>query len=144
MKRFKRASLTTLYVTVVLVALGAVKKAHAPDVTVVHAIATARVQSAAGSVGGALFPRDPTDSEEPDRAAIRQRLRRDEQGTYISEILKQRDSSLARWPDRGDKPSPCGSSRHPTSMTGLLVIRTGSVKLSRNGRRSASRSASSS
>jgi predicted Zn-dependent protease len=51
-----------------------------------------------------LFPRNPIDSEEPDRAAVRRRLQRDEQGTYISEILKQRDSSLARWPDRGDKP----------------------------------------
>jgi predicted Zn-dependent protease len=104
MKRFKRASLTALYGTVVLVALGAVHKAHSPDAAVVHVIAATRVQSAAGSVGGALFPRDPSDSEEPDRAAIRRRLRRDEQGTYISEILKQRDSSLARWPDRGDKP----------------------------------------
>ena len=104
MKRFKRASLTALYATAVLGALGAVKKAHAPDPTVVHALTATRVQSAAGSVGGALFPRDPSDSEEPDRAAIRRRLRRDEQGTYISEILKQRDSSLARWPDRGDKP----------------------------------------
>jgi predicted Zn-dependent protease len=104
MKRFKRASLTVLYVTAVLGALGAVKKAHSPDPSVVHALAATRVQSAAGSVGGALFPRDPSDSEEPDRAAIRRRLRRDEQGTYIGEILKQRDSSLARWPDRGDKP----------------------------------------
>jgi predicted Zn-dependent protease len=104
MKRFKRASLTVLYVTVIIGALGAVKKAHSPDPSVVHALTVTRVQSAAGSVGGALFPRDPSDSEEPDRAAIRRRLRRDEQGTYISEILKQRDSSLARWPDRGDKP----------------------------------------
>ena len=35
---------------------------------------------------------------------MRRRLRRDEQGTYIAEILQQRDSSLARWPDRGERP----------------------------------------
>src|SRR5207237_245009 len=43
------------------------------------------------------------DLDEPGRAAVRKRLRRDEPGTYIGEILQQRDSSLARWPDR-DRP----------------------------------------
>jgi hypothetical protein len=104
MKRFKRASLTIVYVTALLGALGAVKKTRSPEVAVVHALTAAREQSAAGSVGRALFPRDPSDSEEPDRAAVRRRLRRDEQGTYIAEILRQRDSSLARWPDRDQRP----------------------------------------
>lgn len=104
MKRFKRASLTFVYVTVVLGALGAVKKSRSPEVAVVHALTVAREQSAAGSVGRAFFPRDLADSDEPDRAAVRRRLRRDEQGTYIAEILRQRDSSLARWPDRGEHP----------------------------------------
>jgi predicted Zn-dependent protease len=35
---------------------------------------------------------------------IRDRIRRGEQGTYISEILASRDSSLARWPDRISRP----------------------------------------
>ena len=39
----------------------------------------------------------PTDLDEPDRAAVRRKLRHDEQGTYIAEILQLRDSSLARW-----------------------------------------------
>jgi hypothetical protein len=104
MKRLKRASLSLIYAAVVLGALGAVKKAHPPQAVVVHALNVTRVQSAAGSVGGALFARDPADSDEPDRAAIRRRLRRDEPGTYIAEILRQRDSSLARWPDRGERP----------------------------------------
>jgi predicted Zn-dependent protease len=42
--------------------------------------------------------------DERERAAVRRRLRRAEQGTYIGEILRLRDSSLARWPDREDRP----------------------------------------
>lgn len=38
------------------------------------------------------------------RAAERQMLRRERAGTYIDEILLERDSSLARWPDRDGKP----------------------------------------
>ena len=102
MKRAKRASLTLLYVG--LGALGTVKKTRSPEVAVVHALTTTREQSAAGSVGRALFPTRNGDADEPDRAAVRRRLRRDEQGTYIAEILQQRDSSLARWPDRGERP----------------------------------------
>jgi predicted Zn-dependent protease len=102
--RVKRASLTILYVTLGAAALGAVKKTRTPEVAAVHALTASREQSAAGSVGRALFPSPPDDLDEPDRAAVRRRLRRDEQGTYISEILEQRDSSLARWPDRGDRP----------------------------------------
>lgn len=102
--RAKRASLTILYVALGATALGAVKKTRSPEAAAVHALAASREQSAAGSVGRALFPSPPDDLDEPDRAAVRRRLRRDEQGTYISEILEQRDSSLARWPDRGDRP----------------------------------------
>ena len=104
MKRAQRASLTVLYLAVGVGALGAVKKTRSPEVAVVHALTATREQSAAGSVGRALFPKQPDDIDEPDRAAIRRRLRRDEQGTYIAEILQQRDSSLARWPDRGERP----------------------------------------
>src|SRR4029077_11194765 len=56
------------------------------------------------SVGRALFPPPGDDLDEPDRAAVRRRLRRDEPGTYIVEILLPRDSSLARCADRGDRP----------------------------------------
>lgn len=37
-------------------------------------------------------------------AEIRARIKRSEQGTYITEILASRDSSLARWPDRITRP----------------------------------------
>lgn len=43
-------------------------------------------------------------TDEGGRAAVRQRLRSGESGTYISEILGERDSSLARWPDRHGRP----------------------------------------
>lgn len=102
--RVKRASLTIVYVALGAVALGAVKTTRTPETAAVHALTASREQSAAGSVGRALFPSPADDLDEPDRAAVRRKLRRDEQGTYISEILQQRDSSLARWPDRGDRP----------------------------------------
>jgi hypothetical protein len=46
---------------------------------------------------GALFRDD-------DREEIRRTLRRNESGTYIGEILRARDSALARWPDRKGQP----------------------------------------
>jgi hypothetical protein len=46
---------------------------------------------------GALFRDD-------DREEIRRTLRRNESGTYIGEILRARDSALARWPDRNGQP----------------------------------------
>ena len=103
MKRAKRASLTVLYLAVAVGALGAVKKTRSPEIAVVHALTASREQSAAGSVGRVLFLPATADLDEPGRAAVRRRLRRDEPGTYIGEILQQRDSSLARWPDR-DRP----------------------------------------
>jgi predicted Zn-dependent protease len=39
-----------------------------------------------------------------DRERVRQALRHGESGTYISEILRARDSALARWPDRHGEP----------------------------------------
>lgn len=39
-----------------------------------------------------------------DREQIRHRIREAESGTYISEILRARDSALARWPDRHGRP----------------------------------------
>jgi len=104
MMRLKRASVSVLYLAVGVGALGTVKKSRAPEAAVVHSLTVSREQSAAGSVGRALFVPGPADLDEPDRAAVRRRLRRDEPGTYIGEILQQRDSSLARWPDRGDHP----------------------------------------
>lgn len=42
--------------------------------------------------------------DERTRAEVRRQLRRSGAGTYIGEILGERDSSLARWPDRRNDP----------------------------------------
>lgn len=39
-----------------------------------------------------------------DRAAVRAELVRREEGTYIGDVLADRDSSLIRWPDRRERP----------------------------------------
>ena len=39
-----------------------------------------------------------------EREGVRRAIKRGEQGTYIGEILRARDSALARWPDRPDNP----------------------------------------
>ena len=42
--------------------------------------------------------------DDDDREVVRRAIRRGENGTYISEILRARDSALARWPDRFGDP----------------------------------------
>lgn len=86
----KRILVTALSLALGLSALGAARRdigTLRPD--------TDQVTSASGSVllgsrAGAA------------RAAIRRTLRRRAVGTYIGEILAERDSSLARWPDRDE------------------------------------------
>ncbi len=46
----------------------------------------------------------PRAARTDDREGIRRTLRSGESGTYISEILIERDSALARWPDRPGNP----------------------------------------
>lgn len=41
---------------------------------------------------------------EDKRADLLRRIRRSEEGTYINDILTERDSALVRWPDRHGKP----------------------------------------
>jgi hypothetical protein len=103
MKRAKRAYFSVFSAALLLSALGSVRKDRTPAVSAMHTLAVSREASAAGSVGRALFPTsDPRDDRE--RLAIRRRLRSKAPGTYIGEMLALRDSSLARWPDRRDKP----------------------------------------
>ena len=47
--------------------------------------------------GGALFRDD-------DREEVRRTIRKNQTGTYIAEILRARDSAVARWPDRNGQP----------------------------------------
>jgi predicted Zn-dependent protease len=58
--------------------------------------------ASAGAVARPLSPR--TVERERARADVRRRLAERERGTYISEMLAERDSALARWPDRRGKP----------------------------------------
>ena len=46
---------------------------------------------------GALFRDD-------DREEVRRTIRKNQSGTYIAEILRARDSAVARWPDRNGQP----------------------------------------
>jgi hypothetical protein len=45
-----------------------------------------------------------TPSRDDKRADVSRRIRRAREGTYINEILLERDSALARWPDRHGDP----------------------------------------
>jgi hypothetical protein len=52
----------------------------------------------------AASPAEAMGADDRDVADIRRRLILGERGTYISEILLQRDSALARWPERVAQP----------------------------------------
>ena len=55
-----------------------------------------------GAVGRPLASGDA--ATEPMRAAVRRTLAEHASGTYIAEMLAERDSALARWPDRAGEP----------------------------------------
>jgi len=46
----------------------------------------------------------PLEVRRMSREDVRERLRENEAGTYIGEVLLDRDSALARWPDRVERP----------------------------------------
>jgi hypothetical protein len=65
--------------------------------------------TASGTIGRVFTAIAPTKThsrrdDERDLVAIRRRLRAGEAGTYINDILLERDSALARWPDRSGVP----------------------------------------
>jgi hypothetical protein len=65
--------------------------------------------TASGAIGRALTRIAPPfveteKTDERDVAAIRQRVKDGEAGTYIGDILRERDSALVRWPDRTGTP----------------------------------------
>ncbi|HJQ22104.1 MAG TPA: hypothetical protein VJ867_17300, partial [Gemmatimonadaceae bacterium] len=74
---------------------GARSPAHGPEAT---AHAWTREITSSGSVGPTLTRRVLGRGDD-DREQIRHRIRQGEAGTYIGEILRARDSALARWPD---------------------------------------------
>ena len=63
------------------------------------------VNIAAGTIARALAAVAPARAaRDDDHAETRRRIRANEAGTYISDILRERDSSLSRWPDRNGVP----------------------------------------
>ena len=85
-------------------ALGALFLGATRNPTIGHAAplpATRHFDVSAGSIARALGVGPLRDD---DREAVRRRLRDGEAGTYIGDILVERDSSLARWPDRRGTP----------------------------------------
>lgn len=56
------------------------------------------------SVASAGLVSAPLSARERRKAAVRRQLAERGGGTYIAEMLAERDSSLARWPDRGGRP----------------------------------------
>ena len=64
---------------------------------------TRHANSAAGSLGRTLGD-SAMRVDDRDIVAIRHQLEKGEAGTYIQDILAERDSSLARWPDRPNDP----------------------------------------
>ncbi len=88
----KRALLSAAALLAGLTALGASQllgKASAPHIAVITALSGGNIVSG---------------NDERTRAEVRQQLRRNSPGTYINEILAERDSALARWPDRRGHP----------------------------------------
>lgn len=66
-----------------------------------HAPAQRTSTESGGTVGGAMRDDDP---EKPVLENVRRQLTERAPGTYIGEILTERDSALARWPDRRGAP----------------------------------------
>ena len=64
-----------------------------------------RSRTRVASAGAVARPFSPRAAErERIKAEVRRRLVERERGTYIGEMLAERDSALARWPDRRGKP----------------------------------------
>lgn len=67
----------------------------------VHEPAARTSTVSGGAIGGELSGDDPVS---PDRERVWRQLTARAPGTYIAEILAERDSALARWPDRRGAP----------------------------------------
>jgi len=59
---------------------------------------------AGGTLARAFFSGAARGGGEEDRAAVRRRIRSERAGTYIDDILSERDSAICRWPDRNGVP----------------------------------------
>jgi len=85
-------------------ALGAAVSGAGRSIVSAHPMAR-HSSLAAGSLGDQIpsaFARVP--GPEDERVLARRRIQESEATTYIEEILAERDSSVARWPDRRNAP----------------------------------------
>ena len=100
----KRAVISILALSIGATVVAAKRSPVEPG-RVSTAVAPATTETATGAIARAFTAVDPrlttTDEE---RSEARRRLRRGAAGTYIGDILRERDSSLSRWPDRRGKP----------------------------------------
>jgi hypothetical protein len=94
----KRSSVPFIGLIACIVAIAATNHATVERLTVIPGV---RHESAGGAVSLRASARD---DDEIVRANARARLRDGETGTYIQEILLERDSAIARWPDRPFQP----------------------------------------
>ena len=111
----KRLDLLPLALLIAVLAFVGMQAAQAPRISAASAAAVlepaARAASARKAVrkvrrtAAAALPAAPvTAMTAMDAAEVKERLRQRASGTYISEILLQRDSALARWPERTVQP----------------------------------------
>jgi len=90
----RRSRLRVLFVTPLLLVLLPIAGAGAP-----------RGHTSVASGGLVERPFSPRAAErEREKAEVRRRLTEGSNGTYIAEMLAERDSALARWPDRHGRP----------------------------------------
>ncbi|MDB4877024.1 MAG: peptidase and matrixin and adamalysin [Gemmatimonadetes bacterium] len=98
----KRAAIIPLSLALGSILLGAARK---PILGYADPFPVRHRGIAGGTIARALAIVSPSKHVDDDEVmAVRRRLLEHQGGTYIGEILLERDSSLARWPDRAGTP----------------------------------------
>jgi hypothetical protein len=98
----KRAALLSSGLALGVSLLGAFRETTPPSPAVSTHVR--HPETASGTVGRAFTVFAPAKRSYDRAAAVRRKLRTGEAGTYIRDIIHERDSALARWPDRRDEP----------------------------------------
>jgi hypothetical protein len=100
-----RAAFGILSLSLGIVVVGASRRAAAAPDHVVSPSMERHTSVSAGTIARALAVITPVRSRDgDDHAETRRRIRNAQAGTYIDDILRNRDSSLSRWPDRHGVP----------------------------------------
>ena len=96
-----RAAFRILSLTVGAFVMGA---GHWPAGTPSSRAQARHTSVSTGAIARALGVIAPGSRNDDDRAETRRRIRSSQAGTYINDLLIDRDSSLPRWPDRNGVP----------------------------------------